>query len=277
MSESLQLFIKETVSKLDNKKSLTYLDLELMACSLLNLERSTLLASSVTLSQGDRDKFQSMIKRRESGEPLAYILGKKGFWNLDLEVNSYVLVPRPETETLIEDILLNFNQTHQSVLDLGTGSGAIGLSLSEEKKEWDIYCSDISINALKVANTNSLKNNLNVCLICSHWLKAFKPKSFDLIVSNPPYIKADDISLDSDGLLYEPLEGLVSGITGKESLYEIASSSKAYLKKGGYLYLEHAPYQANELKLFLKELNFSNITEILDLNGDKRCMKAQNS
>ncbi|GIT62085.1 MAG: hypothetical protein Ct9H300mP20_19120 [Gammaproteobacteria bacterium] len=134
MSETVQFFIKETIAKQENIQHLGTLDLELMACSLLGVERSKLLASPIALNQDSKDEFWSMIRRRMDGEPLAYILGKKGFWNLDLEVNNQVLVPRPETEILIEDILLNFNQTNLSVLDLGTGSGAIGLSLKKEKK-----------------------------------------------------------------------------------------------------------------------------------------------
>ncbi len=275
MSETVQFFIKETIARQENIQHLETLDLELMACSLLDVERSKLLAFPITLNQEIKDEFRSMIRRRIDGEPLAYILGKKSFWSLDLEVNNQVLVPRPETEVLLEDILLNFNQTNLSLLDLGTGSGAIGLSLKKEKKEWDVYCSDISINALEVANKNSLKNNLEVNFVCCDWLNAFKPNSFDLLISNPPYIKSDDIRLKSDGLSYEPLEALVSGATGKEHLFVIAISSKRFLKKGGYLYLEHSPCQANELKLFLKELNFKNILEIFDLNGDKRVIKAQ--
>ena len=275
MSETVQFFIKETIARQENIQHLETLDLELMACSLLDVERSKLLAFPITLNQEIKDEFRSMIRRRIDGEPLAYILGKKGFWSLDLEVNNQVLVPRPETEVLLEDILLNFNQTNLSLLDLGTGSGAIGLSLKKEKKEWDVYCSDISINALEVANKNSLKNNLEVNFVCCDWLNAFKPNSFDLLISNPPYIKSDDIRLKSDGLSHEPLEALVSGSTGKEHLFVIATSSKRFLKKGGYLYLEHSPCQANELKLFLKELNFKNISEIFDLNGDKRVIKAQ--
>ena len=275
MNETVQVFIKETIARQENIQHLETLDLELMACSLLDVERSKLLAFPITLNQEIKDEFRSMIRRRIDGEPLAYILGKKGFWSLDLEVNNQVLVPRPETEVLLEDILLNFNQTNLSLLDLGTGSGAIGLSLKKEKKEWDVYCSDISINALEVANKNSLKNNLEVNFVCCDWLNAFKPNSFDLLISNPPYIKSDDIRLKSDGLSHEPLEALVSGATGKEHLFVIATSSKRFLKKGGYLYLEHSPCQANELKLFLKELNFKNISEIFDLNGDKRVIKAQ--
>jgi len=275
MSETVQFFIKETISTQENTLHLRTLDLELMACSLLDVERSKLLASPIALNQDCKDQFRSMIRRRMDGEPLAYILGKKGFWNLDLEVNNQVLVPRPETEILLEDIFLNFNQTYLSVLDLGTGSGAIGLSLKKEKTEWDVYCSDISINALEVANKNSVKNNIKVNLVCCDWLNAFKPNSFDLLISNPPYIKSDDIRLKSDGLSYEPLKALVSGTTGKEHLFAIATSSKRFLKKGGFLYLEHSPCQAQELKLFLRGLNFKNILEIFDLNGDKRSIKAQ--
>ena len=166
MSETVQFFIKETIARQENIQHLETLDLELMACSLLDVERSKLLAFPITLNKEIKDEFRSMIRRRIDGEPLAYILGKKGFWSLDLEVNNQVLVPRPETEVLLEDILLNFNQTNLSLLDLGTGSGAIGLSLKREKKEWDVYCSDISINALEVANKNSLNNNLEVNFIC---------------------------------------------------------------------------------------------------------------
>ena len=275
MSKTVQFFIKETIARQDNTQHLEILELELMACSLLDVERSKLLTSPIDLNQDRKDEFRSMIRRRKDGEPLAYILGKKGFWNLDLEVNNQVLVPRPETEVLIEDILLNFHETYLSVLDLGTGSGAIGLSLKKEKKEWDVYCSDISINALEVANRNSLKNNLEVNFVCCDWLNAFKPNSFDLLISNPPYIKSDDIRLKSDGLCHEPLKALVSGTSGKEQLFVIATSSKRFLKKGGYLYLEHSPCQAKDLKLFLKKLNFKNISEIFDLNGDKRSIKAQ--
>ena len=227
------------------RDSLETLELELMACSLLDVERSKLLTSPIALNQNRKDEFRSMIRRRMNGEPLAYILGKKGFWNLDLEVNNQVLVPRPETEVLIEDILLNFNETYLSVLDLGTGSGAIGLSLKKEKKEWDVYCSDLSINALEVANRNSLKNNLEVNFVCCDWLNAFKPNSFDLLISNPPYIKTGDIRLKSDGLCHEPLKSLVSGTSGKEQLFVIATSSKRFLKKGGYLYLDCLLYTSD--------------------------------
>ena len=276
MTQSVQGFIKKTVACSERGEYIKVLDLEFMACSLLGIERSKLFSSSITLEKKDKTKFLSMIRRRNKGEPLAYILGSKGFWNLDLDVNNKVLVPRPETDIIVEDVLLNINQRYLNVLDLGTGSGAIGLSLKKEKKEWNVYCSDISEDALEVTLRNSLKHNLRIHLICCNWLNAFKSNSFDLLISNPPYVKEGDIRLHSDGLNFEPPNALVSGITGMEHLFAIASFSKRHLKKRGYLYLEHSPDQAKELKLFLKDLNFKNISEIFDLNGDKRAIKAQN-
>ena len=276
MSETVQGFIRETSDLFKRDQYLSTLDLELMACNLLNIERSKLFSSSVCLDSKQQTEFLSMIKRRNSGEPLAYILGTKGFWNLDLVVNRNVLVPRPETEILVEDILFNFNKAHLNVLDLGTGSGAIGLSLKEERKSWEVYCSDLSKTALKVAKKNSIKYGLDTKFICCDWLNAFKAESFDLIISNPPYIEKGNTSLESEGLRFEPYEALVSGTTGKEHLFYIASSASRYLKKGGYLYLEHSPLQAKDLTLFLKKKKFKNISEIFDLNGDKRAIKAQN-
>jgi len=144
MTQTVQEFIKKTVAFSERGEYIKALDLEFMACSLLGIERSKLFSSSITLEKKDKTKFLSMIRRRNKGEPLAYILGSKGFWNLDIEVNNKVLVPRPETEIIVEDILLNFNQKYLNVLDLGTGSGAIGLSLKKENSSLDIVANQES-------------------------------------------------------------------------------------------------------------------------------------
>ena len=214
---NLENAIKEASKKLKNNKIISHeLDAQIILADIMGIKREFLITNDkINISKGVLEKYNIAIKRRINNEPIAYIIGKKEFWSQDFFTNRSTLVPRPETEILIEDILLNFNQTNLSVLDLGTGSGAIGLSLKKEKKEWDVYCSDISINALEVANKNSLKNNLEVNFICCDWLNAFKPNSFDLLISNPPYIKTNDIRLKSDGLSYEPLEALVSGTDRK--------------------------------------------------------------
>ena len=274
MGQTLREFIKETSCSQRKGQNIQSLDLELMACSLFDIDRSKLFSSYILLDQKRKAQFLSMIQRRNSGEPLAYILGEKDFWNVELEINDQVLVPRPETETLIEDILLSFNQYRLSVLDLGTGSGAISLALKKEREEWNIFSSDFSEKALGIAKTNSLKNDLHIFLACSNWLNAFRPNSFDLIISNPPYIKDDDLRLESDGLSHEPRSALISGPLGIEDLYTISDNAKDFLKKRGWLYLEHAPQQAEELKFSLTDLGYINITQLIDLNGDPRAIKA---
>ena len=274
MGQTLREFIKETSCSQRKDQNIQSLDLELMACSLFDIDRSKLFSSYILLDQKRKAQFLSMIQRRNSGEPLAYILGEKDFWNVELEINDQVLVPRPETETLIEDILLSFNQYRLSVLDLGTGSGAISLALKKEREEWNIFSSDFSEKALGIAKTNSLKNDLHIFLACSNWLNAFRPNSFDLIISNPPYIKDDDLRLESDGLSHEPRSALISGPLGIEDLYTISDNAKDFLKKRGWLYLEHAPQQAEELKFSLTDLGYINITQLIDLNGDPRAIKA---
>ena len=274
MGQTLREFIKETSCSQRKGQNIQSLDLELMAFSLFDIDRSKLFSSYILLDQKRKAQFLSMIQRRNSGEPLAYILGEKEFWNVELEINDQVLVPRPETETLIEDILLSFNHCRLSVLDLGTGSGAISLALKKEREGWSIFSLDFSEKALRIAKANSLKNKLNIFLACSDWLDAFKPSSFDLIISNPPYIKEDDHRLKADGLSHEPRSSLVSGPLGIEDLYTISSNSQHFLKKGGWLYLEHSPEQAEELKFSLQDLGYMNITQLTDLNGDKRAIKA---
>ena len=278
MVQTVQGFISETLSFSDQKNEhLSKYDLELMACDLLKINRTKLFSSSIHLDSNQIDRLSSMVNRRNNGEPLAYILGTKEFWNLNLEVNNSVLVPRPETEVIVEDILSNFHSKGLSVLDLGTGSGAIGLSLKQERKDWHVYCSDLSKNALNVAKQNSIKHNLEIYLVCSNWLNSFKHNCFDLIISNPPYIEEGNPNLISDGLKFEPKEALVSGLSGKEHLYGIVSSAGQYLRKGGYLYLEHAPKQAKELMVLMKNSKFTNSSAIYDLNGDKRAIKAQSA
>jgi release factor glutamine methyltransferase len=146
--------------------------------------------------------------------------------------------------------------------------------LKKEREEWNIFSSDFSEKALGIAKTNSLKNDLHIFLACSNWLNAFRPNSFDLIISNPPYIKDGDLRLESDGLSHEPRSALISGPLGIEDLYTISDNAKDFLKKRGWLYLEHAPQQAEELKFSLTDLGYINITQLIDLNGDPRAIKA---
>jgi len=246
------------------------LDIELLVLHLLNIDKNVLYRDNPSLTKETCNELKDLIKRREKGEPLAYLTNQIGFWNLSLYVDNKVLVPRPETETIIQNILETFSSKQIKVLDLGTGSGAIGLSLAKERKNWEVICSDMSLEAIKVTEKNMLMNSLNVSLVNSNWLAAFKNECFDLIVSNPPYIKPSDPRVLSDGLKFEPIEALVSDCEGFKDIEQIVKESCKSLNNSGYLFLEHGYDQADQVVSIFENYDFSQIRTFKDLNGDDR-------
>ena len=246
------------------------LDIELLVLHLLNIDKNVLYRDNPSFTEETCNELKELIKRREKGEPLAYLTNQIGFWNLSLYVDNKVLVPRPETETLVQSILETFGSKQIRVLDLGTGSGAIGLSLAKERKNWEIVCSDMSLEAIKVSKKNMSMNSLNVSLINSNWLAAFKNECFDLIVSNPPYINPSDPRVLSDGLKFEPIEALVSECGGFKDIEQIVKESSKSLHNSGYLYLEHGYDQSDKVISIFENYDFSQIRTFKDLNGDDR-------
>jgi release factor glutamine methyltransferase len=246
------------------------LDIELLVLYLLNIDKNVLYRDNPSFTEETCNELKELIKRREKGEPLAYLTNQIGFWNLSLYVDNKVLVPRPETETLVQNILETFDSKQIRVLDLGTGSGAIGLSLAKERKNWEIVCSDMSLEAIKVAKKNMLMNSLNVSMINSNWLAAFKNECFDLIVSNPPYINPSDPRVLSDGLKFEPIEALVSDCGGFKDIEQIVKESSKSLHNSGYLFLEHGYDQSDKVVSIFENYDFSQIRIFKDLNGDDR-------
>jgi len=246
------------------------LDIELLVLHLLNIDKNVLYRDNPSLTKKTCNELKDLIKRREKGEPLAYLTNQIGFWNLSLYVDNKVLVPRPETETIIQNILDTFSSKQIKVLDLGTGSGAIGLSLAKERKNWEVICSDMSLEAIKVTEKNMLMNSLNVSLVNSNWLAAFKNECFDLIVSNPPYINPSDPRVLSDGLKFEPIEALVSDCEGFKDIEQIVKESCKSLNNSGYLFLEHGYDQADQVVSIFENYDFSQIRTFKDLNGDDR-------
>jgi len=246
------------------------LDIELLVLHLLNIDKNVLYRDNPSFTEETCNELKELIKRREKGEPLAYLTNQIGFWNLSLYVDNKVLVPRPETETIIQNILETFSSKQIKVLDLGTGSGAIGLSLAKERKNWEVICSDMSLEAIKVTEKNMLMNSLNVSLVNSNWLAAFKNECFDLIVSNPPYINPSDPRVLSDGLKFEPIEALVSDCEGFKDIEQIVKESCKSLNNSGYLFLEHGYDQADQVVSIFENYDFSQIRTFKDLNGDDR-------
>ncbi len=245
-------------------------DLEQLFLFILKIKRSDFYSKSHYLTSEDYKNLSDMINRRNAGEPLAYIVGKIGFWNIDLKVNKHVLVPRPETETIIELVLNSFDQQSIKILDAGTGSGAIALALASERKNWLIYALEKSENSIKIAIDNMNNLGLHVGFFRSNWLDSIQSSSLDVIVSNPPYIAANDLRLEADGVSKEPLEALVSKDQGFADLNKIIKDSFRCLVKGGRIFVEHAPEQSDLVEEFYKKSNYTAIEVHKDLNGDNR-------
>ena len=251
------------------------LDIELLVIHVLEIDKTILYRDDPLLTSQELERIKKLIERRETGEPLAYLTNNIGFWNLDLYVNRKVLVPRPETEVLVQNVLEGFNSERIAVLDLGTGSGAIGLSLAKDRPDWLVTCSDISLDALKVASINMSKNSTNVQLVNTDWLNSFKSKNFDVIVSNPPYIDSSDPRIFSDGLKYEPIEALVSDSEGLGDIKKIIQQGSKMLKEKGCLFLEHGYDQSDKVVDIFKSYGFSSIKSHKDLNGHNRVCVGQ--
>ncbi|MDC0508723.1 peptide chain release factor N(5)-glutamine methyltransferase [Gammaproteobacteria bacterium] len=254
----------------NNSEVSTELDIELLILNLLSIDKNILYRDDPRLSSDKLTELKELVQRRERGEPLAYLIKSIGFWSLDLYVDENVLVPRPETEIIVEKVLEDFNTTEKRVLDLGTGSGAIGLALSKERAGWDVFCSDKSFKALKIASKNMQSNSLSVSFIHSDWLEAFASDTFDIIICNPPYIDPDDPCVHSDGLKFEPISALISASKGLKDIEIVISKSSERLVNNGSLYLEHGHEQSQEVISLLKKYNFSEIRKFKDLNGDDR-------
>ena len=218
--------------------------------------------------------FQTLCQRRLAGEPLAYIVGSKPFFGLDLQIDNRVLVPRPDTETLVE-WALTF-ETASTVLDMGTGSGAIALALKSVRPDWQVTALDASSDALAVAKNNAKRLNLNVNFMQSSWFDAFaesKTTKFDLIVSNPPYIIEGDWHMAA--LAHEPKQALTSGADGLDDIRHIITQAPLYLTPYGWLLLEHGFDQAAAVRDLLSQHGFKQVQSQLDLAGIDRCTGGQ--
>jgi release factor glutamine methyltransferase len=247
------------------------LDAEVLLAKVLGVARAGLIARSAQLLQ-ERDEaaFDAMVARRISGTPVAYLTESREFWSMSLLVTPAVLVPRPETETLVEQVLeLAPADSAHSLLDLGTGSGAIALSIAGERPGWQVTASDISPDALAIAqkNSDSLKIS-NIEWRLGSWFEPLPGRRFDFIVSNPPYIAAGDPLLTA--LSAEPLLALSPGASGLEALQQIVAQAPEYLLAGGSLLLEHGQTQAPDVQRLLRHQGFESIRTCLDLSGKAR-------
>ena len=246
------------------------LDANLLLSHVTSLSKVMLIAHDEDeLSKEQEDKFFSLINKRKSGYPIAYILGYKEFFGLRLKVTEDTLIPRPDTETLVEKALA-FNPQGK-VLDLGTGTGAIILALkSELKSSIDAYAVDLSKKALEVASFNSQKLNLPVTFIQSNWFSKLGDLKFSMIVSNPPYIQKDDIHLTQTSLPFEPIQALTSEEEGLLDIKLICKEAKKHLENGAPLLIEHGFNQGEKVRAIFTEQGYKNVATIKDLGGNDR-------
>lgn len=249
------------------------LDAEILLAHLLGVGRSALYARpEMPLPNPVPEALRALAARRAAGFPLAYLLGQREFWSLNLEVGPGVLVPRPETEHLVECALARIPANARwTVVDLGTGSGAIALALATERPDCHILAIDLSANALAMAARNRLRHvTRGVDLLRGRWCGALAPASVDLIVSNPPYIAATDPCLAEDGLCFEPREALAAGPEGLDAIRELTAEAPRVLRSGGHLLLEHGQAQGAAVRRLLECGGFTQVESVRDLAGHER-------
>ena len=220
--------------------------------------------------------YAELMARRLEGEPVAYITGTREFWSLPLKVSPATLIPRPDTEVLVEQVLADHPQPELSCLDLGTGTGAIALALASEQPAWRIDALDFNEQAVELARENARQLKLErVSIYQSDWFEQVaEDKSFDIIVSNPPYIDGEDKHLSEGDVRFEPETALVAAENGLADIKTIAAKARAYLADGGSLYFEHGFEQGAQVRQILTELGYTDAKTTRDYGGNDRITQA---
>ena len=253
------------------------LDAQLLLATCVEQSRSWLIAhDEALLTPAHSDRFRSWLARRAAGEPLAYLFGEKEFHGLRLQVDPRVLVPRPDTETLVDwalELLATRADRAPRVIDLGTGSGAIALAIKHARPGTDVTALDASESALTVARVNAEALRLDLRLLSGSWWSAVQGERFDIAVSNPPYIALRDPHLAV--LAHEPAMALTAGVDGLDALRHIVEYAPAHLRPGGWLLLEHGHDQGESVRGLLLQHGFARVEARRDLAGHWRCTGAQ--
>jgi release factor glutamine methyltransferase len=275
------------------------LEAQLLLQNVLKVDRAWLIAhENDALGANIHAEFQALLLRRLQGEPIAYILGYREFYGLNLQVAPATLIPRPDTETLVEAALEkiplpSFRQTSESsdfktldsvrrndevkVLDLGTGTGAIALAIAKHRPQAHVTAVDTSKAALEIAQSNAQSLSIpNIEFVLGSWFNALADERFDLIVSNPPYIEQDDAHLSQGDLRFEPITALASGPDGLSDIRQIVQDCLVYLKPQGWLMLEHGFNQSLAVSELMAEQGLVGIATIKDLGGNDRVTIAKN-
>ncbi|QTM69318.1 peptide chain release factor N(5)-glutamine methyltransferase [Buchnera aphidicola (Hormaphis cornu)] len=250
--------LNNAIRKLLNSSS-PKCDAEVLLSFVMNKSKSFLMSYyDKVLSLEEEIRFSNLLQRRLKGEPIAYLTGIQEFWSLPLTVNPSVLIPRPDSEILIEEVLIKSNKCHLNILDLGTGCGALALAIARSRPNWNILGVDIFKKAIRTAIYNSKKLKINnVHFVQSNWFSKIPCYTFDFIISNPPYLSSKEVRLFRKNIKYEPLSSFLSGNQGFKDIYYIICNSRKYLRKQGWLFIEHGWKQKRIVQKLFKENNFS--------------------
>lgn len=263
--------LNNSIKKLLKSKS-PKCDVEVLLSFVIKKKKSFLICyRDKNLSKEEEKKFNNLLKRRIQGEPISYLTGTKEFWSLPLLVNPYVLIPRQDSEILVEEVLNKSNKCSLSVLDLGTGSGALSLALASSRPNWNILGVDINNEAISIAAYNAKQLGLkNVKFIQSNWFSSIGNNTFDFIISNPPYLSSKEIKLFSENIKFEPLNSILSGDNGLKDIKHIILNSQQYLNRNGWLVIEHGWKQKKLVKKLFKENAYIHIYSRKDYGRNDR-------
>ncbi len=248
------------------------LDAEILLAHALEVNRAYLHTHpEQVLTLVQHSNFEKFMHRRMLGEPVAYLIRRQAFWSLDLQVTPETLIPRPDTELLVELALQISDNAKMVVADLGTGSGAVALALANEMPTWDVYATDFSLDALSVAKENAERLAIkNIIFSHGDWCDALPKRLFDIIVSNPPYITPGDVHLAQSVYDYEPHAALFASNNGLSDIRRIIFEALHYLKPNAYLLLEHGFQQAEEVRNLFAEAGYIDIKTTPDVAGRDR-------
>jgi release factor glutamine methyltransferase len=274
--QRIDALLSDAVARLRAVSESARLDAEILLSRSIDMPRSYLFAHPEdALDDAAFDRFNALLKRRVSGEPMAYIMGIKEFWSHELLVSAATLIPRPETERLVELALREIPRKAQwQVLDLGTGSGAIAIALAGERLLCEVTAVDLSIDALAIARENARQLSMgNISFAQGSWSEPVRGRKFQVIVSNPPYVRADDDALAE--LSYEPVAALASGDDGLDAIRVIAAECVDIIEDDGMLLIEHGAEQADEVAAQLTTNGWTEIANHKDFSGHPRVTAAR--
>lgn len=270
---TVDVALRKTLHELELTSPTPRLDAEVLLMHVCGFDRSNLITRHETILTGEQqNQLEALLARRKRGEPVAYITGMREFWSMEFNVTPATLIPRPETELLVEKALEHIPRGAEwTIADLGTGSGAIALALAKERPRCHVIATDNSPAALEVARSNARKFTLtNIEFREGDWFASLVGETFDMIVSNPPYIRAGDPHLTQDDVRFEPATALVSGADGLDAIRHIALHAREVLKPGGWLLFEHGWDQAAAVGELLRQHGYSDMVYHQDLAGHAR-------